>query len=110
MLTPPLTTLKIALLISLLFITTAFAQIPKFRVAGIAATSTEIGFAEKECDFEMSGVLARGDCLEIHSEALRLFPHTFVESIRYYKTNRADAITETLKAIRTDDRQLAEAD
>lgn len=45
-----------------------------------------------------------------NGDALRRFLRAYVESIRYYKTNRADAIKETMKAIRTDDRQLAEAD
>ncbi len=80
------------------------------HVAKKAGMNPMLDFAEKEIDYQMTGVVARGDYLKSNPDALRRFLRAYVESIRYYKTNRADAIKETMKAIRTDDRQLAEAD
>ncbi len=80
------------------------------HVARKAGMNPMLDFAEKDIDYQMTGVVARGDYLKSNPEALRRFLRAYVESIRYYKTNRADAIKETMKAIRTDDRQLAEAD
>ncbi len=80
------------------------------HVARKAGMNPMLDFAEKEIDYQMTGVVARGDYLKSNPDALRRFLRAYVESIRYYKNNRTDAIKETMKAIRTDDRQLAEAD
>ena len=77
------------------------------KKAGLVAL---LDFAEKELDYQMTGVVARGDYLKNNSDAVKRFLRADIETIRYYKANRADAIKETMKAIRTDDRQLAEAD
>lgn len=80
------------------------------HVARKAGMNPMLDFADKEIDYQMTGVVVRGDYLKSNADALRRFLRAYVESIRYYKTNRADAIKETMKAIRTDDRLLAEAD
>lgn len=85
-------------------------------ISGVSHVARKVGmnpmldFADKEIDYQMTGVVVRGDYLKSNADALRRFLRAYVESIRYYKTNRADAIKETMKAIRTDDRLLAEAD
>ena len=80
------------------------------HVAKKAGMNPMLDFAEKEIDYQMTGVVARGDFLKSNPEGLRRFLRAYVESIRFYKANRNEAIKETMKAIRTDDRQLAEAD
>ena len=80
------------------------------HVAKKAGMNPLLDFAEKDIDYQMTGVVARGDYLKSNADTLRRFLRAYVESIRYYKSNRADAIKETMKAIRTDERQLAEAD
>lgn len=80
------------------------------HVARKAGMNPMLDFADKEIDYQMTGVVARGDYLKSNGEALRRFLRAYVETIRYYKNNRDQAIRETMKAIRTDDRQLAEAD
>jgi NitT/TauT family transport system substrate-binding protein len=80
------------------------------HVAKKAGMNPLLDFAEKEIDYQMTGVVARGDYLKNNSDTLKRFMRAYIETIRYYKANRADAIKETMKAIRTDDRQLAEAD
>ncbi|HEX6770184.1 MAG TPA: ABC transporter substrate-binding protein, partial [Candidatus Binatia bacterium] len=80
------------------------------HVARKAGMNPMLDFADKDIDYQMTGVVVRGDYLKSNADALRRFLRAYVESIRYYKTNRSEAIKETMKAIRTDDRQLAEAD
>jgi NitT/TauT family transport system substrate-binding protein len=80
------------------------------HVAKKSGMNPMLDFAEKEIDYQMTGVVARGDSLKTNPDAIRRFLRAYVESIRLYKTNRDQAIKETMKAIRTDDRQLAEAD
>jgi ABC-type nitrate/sulfonate/bicarbonate transport system substrate-binding protein len=58
----------------------------------------------------MTGVVGRGDYLKNNPDVMKRFMRAYIETIRYYKTNRAEAIKKTMDAIRTDDRQLAEAD
>lgn len=85
-------------------------------VSGVSHVARKIGlypmlnFAEKEIEYQMTGVVTRGDYLKTNPEAARRFMRAYVESIRLYKSNREGAVKETMKAIRTDDRQLAEAD
>ena len=80
------------------------------HVAKKAGLVPLLDFAEKELDYQMTGVVARGDYLKNNPDAVKRFMRAYVETIRYYKTNRAEAIKKTMEAIRTDDRQLAEAD
>lgn len=80
------------------------------HVAKKAGMNPLLDFAEKEIDYQMTGVVTRGDYLKSNPEVLKRFMRAYIESIRHYKTNHAEAIKETMKAIRTDDRQLAEAD
>jgi ABC-type nitrate/sulfonate/bicarbonate transport system substrate-binding protein len=80
------------------------------HVAKKAGLVPLLDFAEKELDYQMTGVVARGDFLKNNADTVKRFMRAYVETIRYYKTNRAEAIKKTMEAIRTDDRQLAEAD
>jgi NitT/TauT family transport system substrate-binding protein len=80
------------------------------HVAKKAGLFPLLDFAEKEIDYQMTGVVSRGDYMKSNPEAVRRFLRVYVESIRYYKSNRAEAIKKTMEAIRTDDRQLAESD
>jgi len=80
------------------------------QVAKKAGLVPLLDFAEKELDYQMTGVVARGDFLKNNPDAVKRFMRAYIETIRYYKTNRAEAIKKTMEAIRTDDRQLAEAD
>ena len=85
-------------------------------ISGVSHVAKKAGliplfdFADKEIEYQMTGVVTRGDYLRNNAELLRRFLRAYVESIRFYKTNRAEAIRETMKAIRTEDRQIAEAD
>ncbi|HWH76285.1 MAG TPA: ABC transporter substrate-binding protein [Candidatus Binatus sp.] len=80
------------------------------HVAKKAGLVPLLDFAEKELDYQMTGVVGRGDFLKNNPEVMKRFMRAYLETIRYYKTNRVEAIKKTMEAIRTDDRQLAEAD
>ncbi|HYA30113.1 MAG TPA: ABC transporter substrate-binding protein [Acidobacteriota bacterium] len=80
------------------------------HVAKKAGLMPLVDFAAKELDYQMTGVVSRGDYLKNNSDAVKRFMRAYIEAIHYYKANRAEAIKETMKAIRTDERQLAEAD
>jgi ABC-type nitrate/sulfonate/bicarbonate transport system substrate-binding protein len=80
------------------------------HVARKAGLVPLLDFADKDIEYQMTGVVTRGDYIRSNPDALRRFLRAYVEAIRYYKDNRAEAVIETMKAIRTDDRQLAEAD
>lgn len=85
-------------------------------VSGVSHVARKLGlnalldFAEKDIEYQMTGVVTRGDVLKSKPDALRRFLRMYVDAIRLYKTNRELAIKKTMEAIRTDDRQLAEAD
>ena len=85
-------------------------------ISGVSHVARKAGlvplfdFADKDIEYQMTGVVTRGDYIKSNPDALRRFLRAYVEAIRYYKANRAEAIKETMKAIRTDDRALAEAD
>jgi NitT/TauT family transport system substrate-binding protein len=66
--------------------------------------------AEKDIEYQMTGLVARNDLLKSRGEAVRRFMHAYLDGIRYYKTHRDQAIKKTMEALRTDDRQLAETD
>jgi NitT/TauT family transport system substrate-binding protein len=80
------------------------------HVAKKAGLVPLLDFAEKELDYQMTGVVGRGDYLKNNPDVMKRFMRAYIETIRYYKSNRAEAIKKTMDAIRTDDRQLAEAD
>jgi NitT/TauT family transport system substrate-binding protein len=66
--------------------------------------------AEKDIEYQMTGIVARGDFLKSRGDAARRFLRAYLEGIRYYKTHRDEAIKKIMEALRTDDRPLAETD
>ena len=66
--------------------------------------------AEKDIEYQMTGLVARNDLLKSRGEAVRRFMRAYLDGIRYYKIHRDEAIKKTMEALRTDDRQLAETD
>lgn len=69
-----------------------------------------LDFVQKNIEYMMTGVVARNDFLQGHGDTVRRFMTAYIEGIRYYKSHREEAIKKILEAIRTDDRQIAEAD
>ncbi len=69
-----------------------------------------LDFAEKDIEYQMTAIVARSDFLKSQGLAVRRFMRAYLEGIGYYKSHREEAIKKTMENLRTDDRQLAQAD
>jgi len=64
---------------------------------------------EKGIEYLQIGVAARTDYLKSQNDTARRLTRAYLESIRYYVSHREEAIKESLKLLKIDDRQAAEA-
>jgi NitT/TauT family transport system substrate-binding protein len=64
---------------------------------------------EKGIEYLQIGVAARTDYLKFQNDTARRLTRAYLESIRYYVSHREEAIKESLKLLKIDDRQAAEA-
>ena len=64
---------------------------------------------EKGIEYLQIGVAARTDFLKSQNDTARRLTRAYLESIRYYVSHREEAIKESLKLLKIDDRQAAEA-
>jgi len=78
------------------------------HVARKAGMNPMLDFAEKEIDYQMTGVVGRGDYLKSNAEALRRFLRAYVESIRYYKTHKDEALKKAMQLQKLGDREALE--
>jgi ABC-type nitrate/sulfonate/bicarbonate transport system substrate-binding protein len=53
-------------------------------------------------------VVARDDFLETQPQTVRSFMRAYIESVRYYKTHRAEAISKIVFLSKLPDRQMGE--
>ena len=63
---------------------------------------------EKGIEYLQIGVAARTDYLKSQNDTARRVTRAYLESIRYYVSHREEAIKESLKLLKLDDRQPAE--
>lgn len=70
--------------------------------------SVLLDFIEKGIEFPHVNVVAREDTLETHSAVVRGFMRAYVESIRYFKANRAEAVNKIMALNKLPERQMAE--
>jgi sulfonate transport system substrate-binding protein len=70
--------------------------------------SVLLDFIEKGIEFPHVNVVAREDTLETQSALVRGFMRAYVESIRYFKTNRAEAVNKIMALNKLPERQMAE--
>ena len=64
---------------------------------------------EKGIEYLQIGVAARTDYLKSQNDTARRLTRAYLESIRYYVSHREEAIKESLKLLKIDDRLAAEA-
>jgi len=64
---------------------------------------------EKGIEYLQIGVAARTDYLKSQNDTARRLTRAYLESIRYYVSHREEAIKESLKLLKIDDRQAAAA-
>lgn len=67
-----------------------------------------IDFAEKEIDYAHVAVIARDDTIKAQPEMVRRFLRAYIESIRYHKTHKNEALKKSLQLLKGMDRQIAE--
>jgi len=67
-----------------------------------------LDFIEKGIEFPHVNVVARDDFLETQPQTVRSFMRAYIESVRYYKTHRAEAISKIVFLSKLPDRQMGE--
>jgi len=67
-----------------------------------------LDFIEKGIEFPHVNVVVRDDFLETQPQTLRSFMRAYIESVRYYKTHRAEAISKIVFLSKLPDRQMGE--
>jgi NitT/TauT family transport system substrate-binding protein len=65
-------------------------------------------FTEKGIEFPHVSLVARQDYLETQPQTVRVFMRTYLESVRYYKTHRVEAVRKIMTLSKLPERQMAE--
>ena len=65
-------------------------------------------FIEKGIEFPHVNVVARDDYLETQAPTVRAFMRAYIESVRFYKSHRTEAVTAILFRSKLPDRKMAE--
>jgi NitT/TauT family transport system substrate-binding protein len=67
-----------------------------------------LDFIEKSIEFPHVNFVAREDYLETQPQTVRAFMKAYVETVRYYKTHRTEAVTKIMALSKLPERQMAE--
>jgi NitT/TauT family transport system substrate-binding protein len=67
-----------------------------------------LDFIEKGIEFPHVNVVVRDDFLETQPQTVRSFMRAYIESVGYYKTHRAEAISKIVFLSKLPDRQMGE--
>jgi NitT/TauT family transport system substrate-binding protein len=67
-----------------------------------------INFLEKEIDYTHIAIIARDDTIKTQPEMLRRFMRAYVESIRYFKTHKEEAVKKSMQLQKLADREAIE--
>jgi ABC-type nitrate/sulfonate/bicarbonate transport system substrate-binding protein len=70
--------------------------------------SVLVNFLEKEIDYTHIAIIAREDTIKTQPEMLRRFMRAYVESIRYFKTHKEEAIKKSMQLQKLTDREAIE--
>ena len=68
-----------------------------------------INFVDKDIDYTHIAIIARDDTIKTQPEMLRRFMRAYVESIRYFKTHKEQAIKKGMQLQKLADRDAIEA-
>jgi hypothetical protein len=63
-----------------------------------------LDFIEKDIEYQQVAIIARDDLLKSRADLVRRFMKGYLDSVRFYKTQKEIAIRETMKRLRTSDR------
>ena len=67
-----------------------------------------VNFLEKEIDYTHIAIIARDDTIKTQPEMLRRFMRAYVESIRYFKTHKEEAVKKSMQLQKLADREAIE--
>lgn len=67
-------------------------------------------FIEKDIEYQQVAIIAREEMLKTRADTVRRFTRSYLDGVRFYKTQKDMAIRETMKRLRTNDRAIAEFD
>ena len=67
-----------------------------------------LDFIEKGIEFPHVNFVARDDYLESQSQVVRTFLRAYIDSVRYYKANRNEAVKKIMALSKLPERQMAE--
>ena len=67
-----------------------------------------INFLEKEIDYTHIAIIARDDTIKTQPEMLRRFMRAYLESIRYFKTHKEEAVKKSMQLQKLADREAIE--
>ena len=67
-----------------------------------------LDFIEKGIEFPHVNFVAREDYLETQAQTVKAFMKAYVETVRYYKTHRAEAVKKIMALSKLPERQMAE--
>ena len=67
-----------------------------------------LDFIEKGIEFPHVNVVARDDYLETQAQTVRGFMRAYIESVRFYKSHRAEAVSKIVFLSKLPDRHMAE--
>lgn len=68
-----------------------------------------LDFIEKGVEFPHVNFVARDDYLESQAQIVRAFLRAYIDSVRYYKANRNEAVKKIIALSKLPERQMAEA-
>ena len=67
-----------------------------------------LDFIEKGIEFPHVNIVVRDDYLESQSPVVRAFMRAYIESVRYYKASRNEAVKKIISLTKLPDRQMTE--
>ncbi|MGZ8444982.1 MAG: ABC transporter substrate-binding protein [Candidatus Binatia bacterium] len=67
-----------------------------------------VNFLEKDIDYTHIAIIARDDTIKTQPEMLRRFMRAYVESIRYFKTHKEEAVKKSMQLQKLADREAIE--
>jgi NitT/TauT family transport system substrate-binding protein len=80
------------------------------QIAVKGGNSLLIDFGDKDIDYQQVALIAREDLLKSQPDLVRRFSKSYLDAIRFYKSQREVAIKKTMAALKTNDREIAEFD
>jgi len=80
------------------------------RIGQRSGLNLLLDFIEKDIEYQQVAIITREERLKSRADVVRRFMKSYLDSVRFCKTQKQVAIRETMKRLRTHDRSIAEFD